>query len=71
MYLLYYIAANEYPFRPVVAYTVNRDSIVTMNWSFALIGKGVLAMLLLFALMIWFYNLFLNLFKFYLFTNLN
>jgi hypothetical protein len=52
MYLLYYMAANEYPFRPVVAYTVNRDSIVTMNWGFALLTKGLLAVLVLFALLI-------------------
>jgi len=50
MYLLYYMAANEYPFRPVMAYTVYHDSIVTMNWEYLLTIKGIFAIITLFLL---------------------
>ncbi len=45
MYLLYYMPANEYPFRPVAGYTVYRESIVTMNWGFMLTLKGFILIL--------------------------
>ena len=45
MYLLYYMAANEYPFRPIMAYTVYHDSIVTMSWGYLLTIKELFVVL--------------------------
>jgi hypothetical protein len=31
MYLLYYLPANEYPLRPVVSFSVDKEAIVTLS----------------------------------------
>lgn len=49
------MAANEYPFRPVVSYRVDHDSIVTMAWGYSLIVEGVVTLLVLIMIMIWYY----------------
>ncbi len=52
MYLLYYMAVNEYPFRPVAAYTVYHESIVTMNWESVLSSKGGMLILALIVILV-------------------
>ena len=53
MYLLYYMASNEYPFRPIMAYTVYHDSIVTMNWGYLLTIKGLFVVTFLLFVLSW------------------
>lgn len=50
MYLLYYIGANEYPFRPIVGYNVLYEPIVTLVYAEKLILSFVI--LVLFTLML-------------------
>ena len=51
MYILYYMVANEFPFRPVVAYTVRYETVVTMSYAYNLVGKGLLILLVFFVVL--------------------